>query len=419
MSGGFRKLFSWKKSDIKNVAHSLRASDLLKLSLRVFRTRFTRTMLTILGISLGVGIVLFLVSLGYGLQYTLLGRLITTEDSLVTIEAYYPPDSNLSIGQPETQKITAESSANELSPVAEFPAEIKEIMGPGIATSSTSGFVFARVVEHDYFRLSGVVTETGKTFTEADEGIVISSTALKVIGAPNGVGAFTKDFNIRVLYADKDGNSKVVELKGPVKIIGIVRDDVSPPFIVIPKTLVTEDPPYFQRVLVRATDASTIEILRDKLINMGFLVSTHIDLVNQAQKVMNIVTWVLGIFGITALIVSAIGMFNTMIISFLERTFEVGIMKAIGATNRDIRDLFLTEALVMGFLGGLGGVLIGTILGVGANFALNLFAGGFAGRNINLFVRPLWFEFVIIISSGFIPARRATKISPKEAFIRK
>lgn len=417
--------FSPARANDPQKGHSLRVADMFKLSLRVFRTRPTRTMLTILGISLGVGIVLFLVSLGYGLQYTLIGRLVTTEDSLITIEAYYPPDSGISIGAGDIEKISANKSVASVSPVGEFPAEIRDT-DPKIATSSAAGFLFAKIVNHDYFKLSGTVPDTGKSFTEKNEGFIISSAALKVVNVPNDSSALGKTFYLRVLYADKDGNSRIVELKGPMKVIGIVRDDVAPPFIILPEDYVTEAPPYYARVLAKAKNSTVIENLRDDLIGLGFLVSTHIDLVNQAQKVMSVITIILGVFGVTALIVSAIGMFNTMIISFLERTFEVGIMKAIGATNRDIRNLFLMESLVMGLLGGIGGVLIGIILGEGANFGLNLLAKNFGGREISLFVRPLWFEFTIIgfsgfigLLSGFLPARRATKISPKEAFIRK
>ena len=77
--------------------HHLRLADLFRLSLRVFRVRRMRTFLTILGISMGIGTVLFLVSLGYGLQYVLIGKLAATEDSLISLEAFYPAESNLNM----------------------------------------------------------------------------------------------------------------------------------------------------------------------------------------------------------------------------------------------------------------------------------------------------------------------------------
>src|SRR3989344_7381609 len=80
-----------------DTGHSLSIWDLLKLSLRVFRTKPARTILTVLGMSVGIGTVVFLVSLGYGLQYILIGNLITSEDSLMTLEAAYPSESGKGI----------------------------------------------------------------------------------------------------------------------------------------------------------------------------------------------------------------------------------------------------------------------------------------------------------------------------------
>lgn len=406
---------------------SLRTEDLFILSLRVFRTRFSRTMLTILGMSLGAGVVLFLVSLGYGLQQTLIGKLVTTEDSLISVEAYYAPDSGLQIEENTIEEISREVSVGGISSVAEFPAEIRIAAVSGIMSSSTPyGFLFAKIVDDNYFKFAGVTADSGKTFTEKNEGVLISSAGLKILDIPDGDGLFKQDFAIRILYADKNGDTKISELNGVVKIVGVIQNDSETPFIIVPRGVVKDPAPYYSRIFVRAKDALAIETLRDKLVNMGFLVSTHLDLVNQAKKVMSIVTIVLGVFGIAALFVSAIGMFNTMIISFLERTFEVGIMKAIGATNKDIRNLFLMESFVMGFLGGVGGVLIGVFLGELSNFSLNLLAKNFGGKAISIFVRPLWFEILIIciasvigVVSGLVPARRAMSISPKEAFIRK
>ena len=86
--------------------HGLSLTDLFKLSLRVFKTKPLRTFLTILGMSFGISAVLFLVSLGYGLQYTLLGKLVATEDSLITLEAFYPAETELNITYEDLKTIS-------------------------------------------------------------------------------------------------------------------------------------------------------------------------------------------------------------------------------------------------------------------------------------------------------------------------
>src|SRR3989338_2917402 len=111
--------------DNSQFSHGLGTVDLLKLSLRVFKTKPLRTSLTIMGMSFGIGTVLFLVSFGYGLQYILIGKLVATEDSLITIEAFYPSETELNITYDDLKMISQIPETAEISPVAEFTGEIK------------------------------------------------------------------------------------------------------------------------------------------------------------------------------------------------------------------------------------------------------------------------------------------------------
>ena len=104
----------------------LKLRELLSLSFRTFRTKPQRAFLTILGMSIGMATVLLLVSLGYGLQYILIGRLITTEDSLITMEISYPSESNILITGIVLDKLKTYENVSEISPIAEFTGEISE-----------------------------------------------------------------------------------------------------------------------------------------------------------------------------------------------------------------------------------------------------------------------------------------------------
>lgn len=403
-------------------SHHLRVADLFKLSLRVFRVRPLRTFLTILGISLGIGTVLFLVSLGYGLQFILIGKLAATEDSLISLETFYPLESNLNIFGSDLDKIIALKGAEEVSPIAEFAGEVK--------SDKLSGFILAKIVRPNYFRLSGLKPDTGSTFTEGEKSMVVSNTTLKLLDLKEDESSLGKDISLRVFYQDQNspdagnaGQIKVTDALYPLKIIGIVSDEFQPPFIIVPADSLPDKPPFYQRVFVKAKDIDSVDALREKLIEQGFLISARLDLVNQAKKIMTVITVILGIFGVTALLVSAIGMFNTMVIGFLERIFEVGIMKSIGATVQDIRNLFLMESLIIGLLGGLGGIAFGILSGQVFNLALNFLASYLGGKSVQLFIYPVRFlVFIIILSglvgilSGFWPARRAAQLSPKQAF---
>jgi putative ABC transport system permease protein len=111
-----------------------------------------------------------------------------------------------------------------------------------------------------------------------------------------------------------------------------------------------------------------------------------------------------------------------MTIALLERTNEIGIMRAIGITKTDVCKLFLLESMLMGFLGGLGGVLMGVAAGSLTNIGVNMLAVRFGGSAIDLFYVPGWFVTVIIVFStcigfltGLYPSLRASRLNPLDA----
>lgn len=401
------------------MTNHLKFIDLFKLSLRTFRIKPLRTFLTILGMSIGIGTVLFLVSLGYGLQFILIGKLITTEDSLITLEISYPSESDLTIKIPQLEEIKKNPDVGEISPVGEFSGEIKD--------GGLSGLAITKVIDINYFRLSGLLPDIGFLPDEQSNGVIISNQALKLINLPADNTTIDKKVNLNIFYQDLKRNiAEETKTKNPVVLRGIIVDDVLPPTIFVPSFTLEKEPSFFHRVLVKAKNIDSVEKLKDELIDKGFLVSARIDLVTQARKILNIITIVLGVFGITALIVAAVGMFNTMIVGFLERIYEVGVIKSLGATDKDVRNLFLMESSIMGFLGGSGGVILGYGGGQIINFGLHILAQRLGGKPFDLFITPYWFVLTVIVFSifiglvaGFWPARRAAYLSPKEAFVRK
>ena len=401
------------------VPHELGIRDLVRLSVRSFSSKPTRTILTIIGTSVGIATVVVLVSLGYGLQGILLGKLITTPESLITCGASYPSDSTINIDQAKIDGVAKLGDVTKVSPVAQFGGSVAI---PGAAP----GLVLVNIADANYFPLSGDLPDIGKGF-DAAGGVVITSQALRLLDLPATAATLGKDVLVTAYYpSPTGGNTYDVTSTSAVPITGIVLNDAETPTIIVSNISLTTPPPYYKQLYVEAKSDAVFGDLRSTLISQGFLISAHIDLVRQAQQVTNIITIILGVFGIAALLVSAIGMFNTMIVGFLERTYEVGVMKALGATDSDVRRLFLTEALVMGLAGGAVGVILGIGLGELFNLVVSLIARHYGGKGFALFVSPVWFILVVVgvsaligLAAGFIPARRATLLSPKEAFIRK
>jgi putative ABC transport system permease protein len=115
-------------------------------------------------------------------------------------------------------------------------------------------------------------------------------------------------------------------------------------------------------------------------------------------------------------------MFNTMTVTLLERTKEIGIMRTIGASPTDIKFLFVSESIIVGFLGGVSGIVIGVGIGFIVNVTLNAVATQFGGKAVALFAFPMWFLLFIAAFSaavgyltGIFPARRASLLNPLDA----
>jgi ABC-type antimicrobial peptide transport system permease subunit len=407
-----------KKLEIKT-DHSLSAWDLLKLSLRVFRTKPTRTILTVLGMSVGIGTVVFLVSLGYGLQYILIGNLITSEDSLMTLEAAYPSESGKGIDLEKVEEIKMNEEVDAVSPVTEFSGELT------IAGGVAGLIPVTRIVRTSYFKFAGVYPDIGEVFTEDNPGVILSAQALKLLNLTIDATIIGKEVTGKVYYPKPDGSTEEV-LISKLTIRGIITDENESPLAYIPYSSVTKEPTLLKSLLIKARNVDFVEPLRDKLEKEGFLISAKVDLVNQAKKITNAITVVLMVFGTAALIVSAIGMFNTMIVGFLERIYEVGVMKSLGATDGDVQNLFLMESFIIGLLGGVSGVVIGMGGGGIINLIMSNLSTHFGSKALTLFITPTWFAVATLILSsciglisGYYPARNASKLSPREAFIRK
>jgi len=165
-----------------------------------------------------------------------------------------------------------------------------------------------------------------------------------------------------------------------------------------------------------------LEATEQALVEAGYRVTALSKTVEQASKIFQGIQVVLATFGGIALLVSAIGMFNTMTVTLLERTKEIGIMRTIGASPKDVLWLFVSESIIVGFMGGLTGIIMGVSLGFVVNIMLNIAASQFGGQAVSLFSFPLGFlTFIALFSAivgyltGIFPARRAAQLNPLDA----
>jgi ABC-type antimicrobial peptide transport system permease subunit len=183
----------------------------------------------------------------------------------------------------------------------------------------------------------------------------------------------------------------------------------------------------YDLVKVYVGDIKKIQAVSDEIRALGFQTSSLNDWLESMQDTARMIQGILGGIGAISLLVAAIGITNTMIMSIYERTKEIGVMKVIGANLIDIRNIFLLEAGLIGFIGGVAGIIFSFFISLLMNTLLRSIMeqllgsmGGGYGSAIS--VIPLWlavssllFSTAIGIIAGYYPARRAMRMSALES----
>ena len=400
----------------------MRVQDLAQLSTRMFKTNPLRTWLTILGMGVGTGAVVVLVGLGFGLQQIILEQIVFGE-TLLSLGVSSTGAQGLRLTPDTVAEFEKDEAVLDAAPLARFPALV--------TFKGLTGNVFVQGVEPPYLRYAGVTASAGDVFGEDDLGdtssIMLSPAVLKLFGIPDEeVGNFIgQKVSLRLLVSADDGTDAVNEIviDKEYTVRGVTKEQaVLNVMMMLPELRNYVGINEYERIQVRVDSNDNLPIVEEKLIGEGYRVTALSKTVEQASKIFQGIQVVLATFGGIALVVSAIGMFNTMTVTLLERTKEIGIMRTIGASPNDVKYLFVSESVVVGFLGGLSGILMGVMLGVTVNVFLNLVAGQFGGQSVTLFSFPLNFlSFIAIFSAavgyltGIFPARRASTLNPLDA----
>ena len=173
---------------------------------------------------------------------------------------------------------------------------------------------------------------------------------------------------------------------------------------------------------VRAASPTAVAQIESHITHMGFAAFSLIDVARNLRIFFAIFDMFLGIFGSLALAVASLGIINTLVMAILERRREIGVLKALGASDRDVRKLFFAEAGVMGFAGGIFGVLLGWAIGRAIQLATMLYLKRQGMNPPNIWSVPWWlvlgavaFAIVVSLASGIYPASRAARLDPVEA----
>jgi ABC-type lipoprotein release transport system permease subunit len=348
--------------------------------------------------------------LGYGFQKLILEK-IASGDELLSLDVTEKSQA-VKLNDDSIKEIRSMPEVESVSPVVS--QQVKLEMEGFNADANVN------LVSNDYFKMEGIELGAGDFFNEKKNTIIVGPAVLQLLNLDeeNYLG---KKLTIFFENQKENANSSLIEKE--YAIGGVIKGNRGSS-IYAPIGSVKKEAglSVYSKAKVKVASNEKVAQARENIISKGFYVSSVSTLVEQARQVFNVARIILILFGIVALIVSAIGMFNTMTIALLERTQEIGTMKALGASRGDIWKMFLTESMLIGFLGGTAGLLFGFLLSRTVNFAINMLASKFGGMEVSLFYTPIWFvAFIVIFSTvvGFItglyPAKRAARLNALEA----
>lgn len=306
---------------------------------------------------------------------------------------------------------------------AEIGIHKSNVLGVTTDASESAGLSWVDIASE-----AGIIkppdTKTVDLSSSAKKEAVVNRAMLSVLGIKEAE-ALTKKFTASfVVVGDllSDPTANIESSQAEYTIVGVIPEEKTPffyvPFLDLRSLGITN----FSQAKVVVKEQNELDKTRRQIESMGYITRSVADTVAQINSLFATARTVLMLLGMVALSVAALGMFNTLTVSLLERTREVGLMKAMGMKSSEVSELFLTESMIMGFFGGILGIILGWILGRLLGIFLSFFALIKGVGFVDISYIPLPFILVIVFLSllvglvtGIYPARRATKISALNA----
>ncbi|MGL4344411.1 MAG: ABC transporter permease [Cellulosilyticaceae bacterium] len=445
----------------------MKTSDLIMMSIRSLWRRKLRTCLTILGVVIGASSIILMLSLGIAMDANFREQM-SQMSSLTLIDVY----SN-SYGDPNAPKLD-DKAIETLSKIPNV-----EMVIPNLRTNvylefgkyRTSWQVEVRGMSVEEMAIMGYKVDEGREMAQGDLKVIFvgeeirrqftkqgkeidwrnppEPLALEVGKDKLKVNVAELDYRTGKPIQSQDGKSVKPPKPWQVTVEGLFGPENYETMYtaIVPKALYEEivdaqdkyrkqlygkdynkeQEKYdkYRDLKVKVASEKEVQTVQQAIRDAGFEAYSPMEYIEEMKKVSNSIQIILGGIGAISLFVAAIGITNTMMMSIYERTREIGIMKVIGARITDIKKMFLVEALMIGAIGGLIGVIFSYLI----SFLINKFGPQIAGELASMMgggsyisLIPLWlsaaalvFSTCIGLVSGYFPARRAMKLSALSA----
>jgi putative ABC transport system permease protein len=464
----------------------MKLPDLAELAVRNLRESVLRNSLTTIGISVGVASLVAMLSLGIGLQQLASRRLMKSGlfDTVVVTSrrdlrnfnrdqerSGPPPGESRVLDEATRQAIEHLPNVLEAYPDIRFITELRYedkphlTMVAALPTSAQSNDAFEALQGRFFSSDTAPEVVLQKTFAEEllgrapqaglDETNVAelaapllgreltmryaqrqsapaeSSSAGKASAAEDpglasaAYSVVSRELKLKIVgVADLDPES----MRGPARARVFLPLKLAESLHVMQPSDLREvsrapgDQPVYSSVSVRVKNPSDVQRVEDSIKKMGFNTFSILDASRSIQQFFKVLDVFLGIFGSLALAVAFIGIVNTLVMAILERRREIGIMKAIGASDGDVKRLFFAEAGAMGILGGIVGVALGWAIGQVINLGTNIYLKRQSFPPEHFWSVPWWlvgfailFSFLVSLAAGLYPAGRAARLDPVQA----
>jgi putative ABC transport system permease protein len=440
----------------------MKLRDMTELAVRNLREAILRNSLTTLGVAVGVASLVAMLSLGVGLQQLATSRL---SKSGLFDSIFVTPKTNLrgpGAGPPATRAAAPKArplddaarselvklpNVIEVYPQIRFFTEVRfdgkpfATMVAGMPESSKSSGSFDGM-QGSFF-----------SSANADEAILQAEFAKDL--NPQTATLVGRDLVLRYAErqtlgpdgANEGGGFSVVPKEKHLRIIGVVETEPASGFggfgsgrLLIPLAVAETlraaqvndlrdvlrdgggEKPAYASLTVRVKSASLVEATEAKIKGLGFGAFSLLDASKSLRIFFSVFDLLLGIFGSLALAVATLGIINTLVMAILERRREIGVLKALGAADKDVKQLFFVEAGVMGLAGGIFGVLFGWLIGRSLTLGTNLYLKRQDLPGVEISAVPWWlvggaigFAVLVSLAAGLYPASRAAKLNPVDA----
>jgi putative ABC transport system permease protein len=448
----------------------MKAGDLGELALRNLREAVLRNSLTTLGVAVGVASLVAMVSLGVGLQELATKRLSNSglfDTVIVTarrnMQGMRRPAASAVPSKPERAldddariELARLPNVVEVYQQIRFPTEVRyngnpystivagvpdSARGNGSYDGIQGSFFSGPNADEAILQVEFAKDLSEQTSTLIGKDLVVRYAERQALAPQTGSGGANGEAS-----DGADGGFSIVPREKKLRIVGIVETEPAAGFggfgsgrLLIPLEVasalraaqvndlrdavrVPTGKPVYASLTVRAKSPSQIETIENAIKTMGFGTFSLLDASRSLKLFFTIFDALLFIFGSLALAVATLGIINTLVMAILERRREIGILKALGAADRDVKELFFVEAGVMGLFGGILGVGFGWFIGRALTWGTNIYLHRQNLPSAHVFSVPWWlvllsilFSVGVSLAAGLYPASRAARLNPVEA----